>query len=336
MAQHHGKWPGGYIRKDAAGRSIYYIRRQMAGTRFDVSTGATTLRGAMAQLERFEADPAGYRTGGMGDGAIILDDALAAEYLVACGRNSEKYLRQKRANVAWWAEHLRGVDLRRATLRDHILPPLAGAPQRNQRIACIKHLYSWLRKQDRIETAEDPTFGKLAADPVKPAQHERSKVVTREQYEAARKHMVGVYRDALDLLAGTGWHITEAVRFAEGGAMEDYAGPDPDGAAVLTVWHKSGAPHRTIVTREVAEAAARLRAAGRLSQSSLIKATKGACIAAGVPEFGPGWFRHTIATLATESGKAELAPAFLGHRSASTTRKFYSTRAIPPRVPTLR
>lgn len=338
MTTRNEMWPGGYVRTTKAGRRSYVIRKRIGGVLYERATGASSLRAAMAQLERFEADPAGYVPGGGGADPIYLDSPLIASYLEACARraNSERWLRGKRAHLAWWADRLHRVDLRRATLRDHILPALDGAPSRNARIAVIKHLYAWLRQQDRIATAEDPCFGKLRADPVKPAQHTRSKVIRREHYEAARRHMVGHYRDAIDLLAGTGWHVQEAIRFAAGGEIEPYQGPDPEGAAVLMVRHKSGWMHRTLVTAETAEAAVRLRAAGRLSESMLNKALRAACDAAGVPRFRPGWFRHTIATLATESGKAELAPAFLGHRSASTTRKFYATRAIPPRVPTLR
>lgn len=330
-----GAWPGGYIRRDAKGRAVYWIRRKVAGNAYEVSTRCTTLRAAMAELERWEANPGGYSPGGVAN-AIHLDVPLVERYLATCGRNSEKYRREKQAHLAWWAGKLRRVDLRRATMRDHILPALDGAASRNMRIATLKHLYSWLRETDQIATAEDPTFGKLRADPVAPAQHTISKVISRERYESARRHMVGVYRDALDLLAGTGWHVTEAKRFAEGGEIEDYTGTDAAGAAVLTVRHKSGAPHRTIVTAPVAEAAVRLRAVGRLSESMLQKATRAACAAAGVEPFAPGWFRHTIATMATEAGMAEQAPAFLGHRSSQTTRKFYATRAVPPRVPTLR
>jgi integrase len=336
MAQREGTWPGGYIRRDTRGRTIYIIRRSIGGVRYEVSTGATSLRAAMAQLERFETDPAAYTPGGQRDDAIRLDEKLIADYIAGCQKNSDSWLREKRTHLAWWSDRLHRVDLRRATLRDHILPPLKGAPSRNARIAVIKHLYSWLRGQDRIETSEDPCLGKLHADPVKPVQETKSKVIAAAHYEKARKHMVGHYRDALDLLAGTGWHVREAVRFAESGEIEPYTGPDPEGVAVLTVWHKSGRLHRTLVTKDVAAAATRLRARGELSESMLYKTLRGACDAAKVPRFTAGRFRHTVATLAWETGDAERVPAFLGHRSKQTTLKYYATRAVPPRVPTLR
>lgn len=331
------EWPGGYIRIGKGGRKTYMIRRQVAGVRYHVSTRCSTLRAAMKELERFEADPPGYRPGADPDGAIYLDPELAAAFLRDHSGNSRGWRVTQRTLIAWWAEQLAGVDLRRATLRDHILPALEreGVGSRRHRIAVIKRLYAWLRERDRISLAEDPVVGKLKPPSTRVAQLERSKVISRDQYEAARAHMVGIYRDGLDVLAGTGWHLTELERFASGGRIEPYAGPDPEGAGILVVLHKGGVPHRTLVTAPVLEAAERIRARGSFSVSGLHKAVRAACAAAGVPRFSPGQFRHTIATLATEAGYDLQVSRFLGHRSATTTRRHYATLATPPRVPTL-
>jgi len=332
MSRRSDPWDGGYVRRDSRGRRIYWIRRSIGGARYEISTGVTTMRAAMKELERFEADPPGYKPGGDPAGAIFLDSKMVADFLVDHATNSEKWKREQRAKLAWWSTKLRGVDLRRATLAGHILPALRGAPNVPKRKVLIKTLYAWLRENDRISAAEDPTLKKLKVAQAKPAQVTgASKVIPAKHYEKARLHLVGVYRDALDLLAGTGWHVSEAVRFAEGGVVEER-----DGETVLMVQHKSGAPHRTLVSEEVADAAKRLRKAGRLSDSQLHKTLRRACDAAGVARFRAGWFRHTIATIATEAGQEALVPGFLGHRSASTTRRFYAVRVTPPKVPTLR
>src|SRR5690606_5986962 len=239
-AMHGGEWPGGYIQIGRGGRKIYMIRRQVAGVRYHISTRCSTLRAAMRELERFEMDPVSYRPGGDPDGAIYLDADLAAAFLLDHAHNSRGWRVTQRTILAWWAEQLAGVDLGRATLRDHILPALEreGVGSRRHRIAVIKRLYAWLRERDRITVAEDPVFGKLRAPPARVAQLERSKVISREQYLGARAHMVGIYRDGLDVLAGTGWHLTELERFASGGRIEPYAGPDPEGAGILVVLHK--------------------------------------------------------------------------------------------------
>ena len=229
------------------------------------------------------------------------------------------------------------MDQRRATLRDHIRPALDAEETRlPHKIAVIKRLYSWLRETDRISNAEDPVMRKLKAPPPRVAQLERPKIISRDQYEAARAHMVGVYRDGMDILAGTGWHLTELERFASGGLIEPYHGPDETAAGILVTIHKGGVPHRTAVSAEVLEAAKRVRARGKISLTQLHKTIRKACEAAGVERFSPGWFRHTIATMATEAGYDLQVSRFLGHRSATTTRRHYATLATPPRVPTLR
>ncbi|HEY0840459.1 MAG TPA: hypothetical protein VGD74_09765 [Vulgatibacter sp.] len=331
MARRDGTWAGGYIRRDAQGRKLHVIRRSIGGQRYEISTGCTTERAAMRELEKFESDPPGYRPGGDPGGAIHLDGKLVAEFLEDHAANSERWQAQQRLLLAWWGEKLRGVDLRRATLAGHILPALRGQKWVPKKQVMIKRLFAWLRESDQITAAEDPTLKKLKVAQSKPAQLASSKVIPAVHYEKARLHLVGHYRDAIDLLAGTGWHVSEAQRFASEGVIDER-----DGETVLMVRHKSGAPHRTLVSEEVAEAAKRLRARGTLSDSQLHKALAAACKAAGVPPFKAGWFRHTIATIATEAGQEALVPGFLGHRSASTTRRFYAVRVTPPKVPTLR
>lgn len=320
------------MRRDARGRGTYWIRRSIGGARYEISTGCTTLRAAVRELERFETDPPGYRPGGDVVNAIVLDEKLVGEFLADHAANSVRWLRQQQLLLGWWSGRLKGVDLRKATLAANILPALRGQKWIPKKQVMIKRLYSWLRETDRIEASEDPTLGKIKVAPSKPAQvGGPSKVIPALHYEKARLHMVGHYRDALDILAGTGWHVSEAMRFAEGGVIEER-----DGETVLMVLHKSGAPHRTLVSPEVAEAAKRLRKHGSLSDSQLAKVVRKACDAAGVPRFRAGWFRHTVATIATDAGQEALVPGFLGHRSASTTRRFYAVRVTPPKIKTLR
>lgn len=336
-----GSWLGGYIRHDAKGRKVYVIRRMVAGVRYEVSTRCTTERAALAELERFEADPGGYRPGGESLDAIYLDAKLASRYLAWCKERetSTDWLRKKRSFLAWWAQALKGVDLRRARLDRDIMPALDKARNRRQRIAVLKHVYSWLRTEEhRITTQEDPTFGRLKAPQAKAAQVELSKVVPLATIDAIRPHLSDTYRDALDLLCGTGWHVTELHRFAKGGACVEAVGLREGAVAILQVpLHKSGAPHRTAVSAPVKEVAARVLARGGLSPSNFHRAIHLACDAAGVPRFGPGQLRHSVATWAVEQG-ADLpsVSTFLGHKSMATTKRFYATHATPAKVPTIR
>ena len=352
-----GTWPGGRLWRRADGRSVYVIRKMIDGERFTVSTHATSLAAAMKQLERFQADPRGYNPAGDPRAEpIYLNDALVSEYLTwskkvggkrGRGGNSPGWLRKKKHILADWTEKLAGIDLRRASLTDHILPPLNGATSRTHRVAVIKSLYSYLRQETHaIKATEDPTLGTLSVPQANPEQFTRSKVVPREHVLLVIEHLTSPWRDALLLQAATGWHVSEVTRFATKGTIEPVPAHERQSAVagiVVSPLHKSGAPIRTRVGPEALEAAKRLRSHGVFSERDYYRAVKAACCAVmrpdggvGVPPFSPGMMRHSVATWAVEDG-ADLASVstFLGHKSAWTTKRFYATFATPAKVPTL-
>jgi len=341
-------WTGGRAWRDADGKLTFHIRRKVGKKTYAVSTGCTQLAAALQHLTRFEADPEGYRPAGeAGNEPITLTAEMVEEFLrwqLSEKGNSASWIAAQRHLFAWWAEKLGGVNLRRVDLRADILDALEGVAGRAKRIEVIKSLFGWLRKVKRlVKPHQDPTFGGvLTVPPPKPAQWSRSKVIPRDHYLLAREHLVGAWRDALDVLAGTGWHITEVIRFANAGELE----PLPKVTRVetgavgvlLCPLHKSGAPHRTAVGAEVLEAAKRLRERGWPSDSKFpfYQAVESACRAAGIAPFSPGRFRHSVASWAIESGAAPAAvAAFLGHKSPATTKRFYAVHAVAPKVPTL-
>jgi integrase len=241
---------------------------------------------------------------------------------------------------------LAGVDLQRATLRDHILPALEKVSGRRHRMVVVKALYSWLRKERHLLTsAEDPTLD-LALPQTTPEQWRRSKIVPREHIDLVIEHLTSPWREALTIQAGTGWHTTEVVQFAADGTIE----PLPrsalqEGVAGVLVCplHKSGEPMRTRVSPAVVEAANRLRRHGGISREWYDRAVRAACAAVkrpdggtGIPVFTPGRLRHSVATWAIEAGAdpAQVA-AFHGHKSPRTTKRFYATHASPAKVPML-
>ncbi len=353
-----GTWEGGRKWLAVDGTTTFYIRRQVNGRRYVVSTGATTRRSALAQLERFEKDPEAYQPGGeVVREPVYLTNKNVEAFLAWSKKdrqNSPAWVEKQRRILAWWQKKLGATNLRRATLQDHIIPPLKGSTSRAQRTEVIKTFYGWLRKvQHTITAHEDPTYGALPVDQGAPAQRTKSKVIPKEHYLLAREHLIGAYRDGLDVLAGTGWHVTELVRFANTGEIE----PLPKSMQVLNgavgvlvcPRHKSGDTHRTAVSQEVLDAAARLRAAGWPADSvfPFYDALAGACRAVklpvprpdgtdGIDVFSPGQFRHSVATWAFEQGADPAAvSAFLGHKSPATTKKFYATLATVPKIPTL-
>lgn len=101
----------------------------------------------------------------------------------------------------------------------------------------------------------------------------------------------------MDVLAGTGWHVTEWVRFVRAGVIELLPEAMEGVAGVLICPRtKGGEQLRTPVSAVVMDAAERLRERGTFSAQTFAMAIKAACRAAGVGEFGPGQFRHSVAT----------------------------------------
>jgi hypothetical protein len=120
------------------------------------------------------------------------------------------------------------------------------------------------------------------------------------------------------------------VRFAKMGSVEPYRGEAEGIAGVLVCPQtKSGDPLRTAVSAEVLEAGNRLLERGSFSFEKYTLAIKGACTAAGIPAFPPGWFRHSVATWAIGRGQTRTR-----WQPSSTTRarppREGSTRRTPP------
>ena len=340
-----GAWEGGRVWRSVDASSLYFIRRQLNGHRYEVSTGATTLRGAMEQLKRFEADPEGYDPRGeVRPDAIYLDAKLADEFLAWSEEekgNTARWVGQQRLYLAWWADKLKGIDLRRASLADHILPALRRATARPQRTAVLKVLYAWLRKERHsITAAEDPTLGTITVPQSRPEQLKRRKAVTSDHVNLAIEHLASErWRDLLRVLAGTGMHVSELERFAATGTIEplprDGRAEGASGAIVIPST-KAGDPLRVAVSAEVLAAAERVLSGGSFDRQHFAKALHSACLAARITPFGAGQLRHSVATWAVNAGADPSAvAAFLGHRSPRTTRRFYATLATPAKVPTL-
>jgi integrase len=349
-------WDIGRAWKAPDGTLTFYIRKQVGGSRFDHCTGATTLPAAMKHRERFQADPAGYRPEGDPKRTTIrLDNDLSEAFLawsLNTKKNTPKYVADQRTYLAWWMEKLRGVDLRardpQAMLRDKILPKLDGATARQQRIATIKVLYSWLRTERHwIATHEDPTYGMLKVPQSIPEQRTTNKVVPVEHLLLVIDGLASNrWRDLLRVLMGTGMHVSELVRFAQSGTLEPLPRErlSEDEAGVIVIpWTKGGEVLRVPVSQPVLDAAKRVLEAGAFDRSKLDAAIRSACAAVvrpdgkvGIPAFGPGRLRHTVSTFAKNNGTdIKTISEFLGHKSPRTTAKFYATNATPRKIRTI-
>lgn len=314
-------WTAGPVWVDAEGRKTYYIRQRRGAKRYHVTTKARTVRGAMRELERFEKDPEAYRPAGSEE-ALLLTPALIARYRSWCESkpHDPRWLRAKELHLDWWQFELDGKDLARVTLTQ-ILEALEGSRDRAKRIVTIKHLYAYLRQTDQLDAGDDPTLDALPVPQAKSSQDERgSKVIDDAAYEAVLPLLPAPVADACRIMRATGIHLSEVARMRVEGE-------------VLTVAHKGGHDHRMAVDAEVAAAARRLLGAKLPSRNVFYRHVKAACEKANVEPWTPGRFRHSFATRAVAGGANPQAVAlYLGHRSAATTLKWYSTTAVAPMV----
>jgi len=238
------------------------------GRRWKKTLDVRTERDADVELLRFLADPEGYCSETDEDEPIYLDDALVERFLAWSGgprsdngkQNTRKWLRWQKKCLQWWAERLvdaqgRMLDLRRVSRAKHVLPHLDGVPgskpgtwsieptkSKRHKREVIKGLYSWMRKHEaRISAAEDPVMD-MPVGKGRVAQTEggKNKLVPRENVEKVIRHLLAKgsrYAHALTVQAGTGWHVTEVVRFiARGQIIEPVPRllQEPGVSAILT------------------------------------------------------------------------------------------------------
>lgn len=314
-------WPG-YVRG-----GVFVIEKRIKTRKWHVSTRCTTLRAAMKQLERFEADPGRYRPEGDVADALVLDAKMIDDFFAwHLGKNTREWaLNQKRLLIDW-ANHLKGADLRTLSLVTDLKPHLHGNTQRGHRAKALRSLFKWLRTERGLLTRQQDATLDLQIPPPKPAQWEASKAVPWEDVVATLPHLREDIRDALEFLSVTGWHISELQRFAAVGTIRDRE-PAEDSAtlAVIGVRHKSRKPHFTSLAHQRhVDIARRIRERGHvIDRGSLRKHMHRACKAAGVKPFTLGMMRHSVTNWLKANGvRVEDRGLYLGHNPA-TNAKFY-------------
>ncbi len=335
-------WDGGFIRKNSEGRDVYFIRRSINGKRYSFSTRCHSSASAHEHLKRFEADPGAYDPRGTGGDELLIDLELVVEFLTwsrDVQENTPKWISYQKNYMAWWSKGLGGKDLKKLSLGVDILPYLEGAKSRAHRIAVLKVFYTWLRTVKHLVKAhEDPMLDTLKVPQSAPGEGKRS--FTLEDYMKVRKHLKDHWRDGADVLAGTGWHATELVRFVATGVAKEST--KTRGCILECPQHKGGGIHRTEVSQAVFEAAKRLLRKGTFDYwkfgKNLRKANKKAFgrKKKNVPKITPGTFRHSVGDMAVDGGASLAAVStFLGHKDSRTTRRFYAKHSTPAKVPTL-
>jgi integrase len=324
------RWLGGTIRWGKRGPS-YVIERWIDGKHWHLSTKCRTERAALKELERFEAAPAEYRRarGAKSQGLQITPD-LVAEYLTWMRAEglSRGHIIEHERYVGQFLVAMAGRDLRRmgfVALRDLI--DTMGTTARWNRVKAVKAFASWLRRhKGLLPRAEDPTLDLL--NPVQtPEKNRRRKAMSLATVEAAIDLMPPEVADIAIVLAATGLHISEVIRFhaGEGGLYEPADWQRADNVLMnMMVQHKSGKRHVVAVTDQgTLEALRRIQARPALPhRSSIGDSDRKVSVKLGV-KFSMGWLRHSVASWLAMGRVSEQEIANqLGH---SSTRMAHST-----------
>ncbi len=353
-------WMSGYVRPGKKGPT-YVIERWINGEYFHVSTKCRTERAALKQLERFEVDPKNYKPGeSVAKPELLMTADLVNEYcqwMTNEKGNSPEWVYESERFLVHWNKDLGAKDLARVSVQDDLKPALDKRKSRQHRIIAIKAFFGWLRREKGLLLV-DPTEA-LPVPQGSPEKLRRRKAVDQATIQAVLEFLPEETRDVLRLQSITAWHVSEVRRFAlvgeilavPAGVVMAHGKARP--AAVLSTPHKSGEPTRTPIHGDKnLELAERIKARGAiLSNSALARHMREACdaaitkqAAAGVPvekrikRFSLGVMRHTVLTWAVEAGATpQEASEFAGHKSLTTTRRFYLDVTVPTvSVPTMK
>lgn len=324
-------WPGGYVHRQTNGQPLYIIEREVSGKRFHKSTRAHSLRAAMKQLERFEANPRGYDPLGLAeDEPLLLGDELILDFhqWQLDKGNVSQHANAMANLMTMWLEDLGARNLKTLDLGRDIIPHLdRRKTRRRERIEAIKVFFSWLRKVRHVVThAQDPTLNDLPVPQAVPEKRRRRKAVELVRFRKAAAKLSGTHRDMLLVLAATGWHVSELHRFIRGGELVKRGK-----VTALVTLHKNRRDTRTPIRDPVALAAAeRLRALGSVPRVRINEALRIACELANVKRFTAGVMRHTVGTWSVELGADPARVSqFLDHRDRRTTERFYIDVHVP-------
>jgi integrase len=349
-------WQGGYKHPKSG---IYFIRRDIAGVRYHKTTRCSTLEGALAELKRFERDPAGYVPGGgtRPDGHDFA--AAVTEYLkysAGVRGNSAAHVTAQAAYFGTWAMFLeqRGLTtLEEAGTTETVDAFISWRRSGGVKRVLAKALHSMPEgaEKDKVKfryimtrDAVGPhsialdvaavkalfTWAKRTellpenllreyAMPKRPKDSGKIQIITMEDWQKIRGLLKPRWQLVGDVLLGSSVRYSSLCRLTP----EDV---DLERDVVRLPGNQiKGKQGATLtVSHKIAAAAKAVAIAGiPASVTSFDHALEWACIKAKIPRFSAHAFRHTSASWALEDGvPLKDIQARLVHASAGTTERY--------------
>jgi integrase len=349
-------WQGGYKHPESG---VYFIRRDIAGVRYHKTTRCSTLEGALAELARFERDPAGYVPGGgtRPDGHDFA--AAVTEYLkysAGVRGNSAAHVTAQAAYFGTWAMFLEQRGL--TTLEEVGTTETVDAFISWRRSGGVKRLlakalhsmpegaekdkvkFRYIMTRDAVgphSIALDVaavkalfTWAKRTellpenllreyAMPKRPKDSGKIQIITMEDWQKIRGLLKPRWQLVGDVLLGSSVRYSSLCRLTP----EDV---DLERDVVRLPGNRiKGKQGATLaVSHKIAAAAKAVAIAGiPASVTSFDHALEWACIKAKIPRFSAHAFRHTSASWALEDGvPLKDIQARLVHASAGTTERY--------------
>ncbi len=363
-----GRWAGGRVR-ESRGRQVWVIERRVFGVMKSIALDVDSERAALAQLARFEEDPAAYQTKKQAarrkadadqkaaSDAVILTPELQKEFIESARKEglSEEYVKHILGNyLAHWGVALAGRDLRGVSLLELKKMLKGWKSAEHHRIVALKSFTSWLREEGKLHRSNDPTLD-LQVPQAQPEKSVRVKGYSMAEVESVYAEVSSqLLRDTLCLRAKAAMHDTEIARVARGEALLKEV-DDPCGIkGTVTFLHKRGDDHVVSLDAQAFAAALRLQARKRpLTRAPALVMLKRAASRlrekCATPEereaiqvIEPGAIRHSFSNWASDHGvlvrptkqglPVEEVAAVMGHRSTKTTRTFYKRVLVPPMI----
>lgn len=334
-------WDYGFVRVGKHGKKVFLIREMLDGERRTVSTRCSTEAAAKKEYERYLQDRRNYRPGRvtLEHEPLYFDQTLIDDFLAwsAAPRktggkeNTPEWVQNQRRALMWWLEHLDGRNLKKLDLRTDILKHLEGQTERPLRIKVLKTVYAWLRQvRHTLKVSDDPCFGVLRVPQNRPEDRpegEENHAVPWELVVEVLGKLSEHWKHIFRVHMATGWHVSELKRFAARGRVEVYRGDQQGIVAVLVCpRHKIGGEHRTGVDAHTLEAAKKVQTQGSFEGKRYTDALQ----TASGDRLTGSRMRATVGTRMIDTGATlQEVSTFLGHRSLETTRRWYTTHAVP-------